>query len=64
MGWVNQMGGIVAVVVAVLLCINVLLSAASSILGALHVNAPGWLGKVAGWAKTVTDWISANVQHK
>ena len=64
MGWVNALGGPVAAVIAILLAVNVMLSALGAALSYLHVNAPGWIGKVCGYAKVVSDWLAANVQHK
>ena len=50
-------------IVLIILAANVVLSAASGLLG-LFAKPDSTGGKIAGWIKKIVDFVSANVAHK
>lgn len=62
--WINEHGGIAAVVLLVMTLANLVLSFVSKVLELLKVNAPSWVASVAGVVSKIVDWLSANVAHK
>ena len=52
-------------IIVILVAFNACLSAVGSVLAKLNLaNAESILGKIAGWVKTIIDFIQGNLQHK
>ena len=51
-------------VIVVMVAVNAILSAVGSVLHALSLaNAESVVGKIAGWVKTVIDFVQGNLKH-
>lgn len=70
--WMNQNGGMMAVVAAVVVCLNIFLSAISVILDRLEKIIPGdedkkinvYIKSFLSVLAKVIDWVGMNKEHK
>ncbi len=61
-GWVQGEGGFVAAIVAVMLSVMAILKAFHDVCVELHLQEPGWLGKMAGVVATVLRYLTGSTQ--
>jgi len=58
--WISANGGLIASVVIIVGCLNMILSGIQTLCNKLKVQEPSGIQKVASWVSTVSGWLSAN----